>query len=476
MALGPGAAAAQPKPEPESASAPAPAPAPAPAEPVHTHESVADAPEPDRASGVARGPDRSGEWALWIPRVLLFPIRVVAEVVNYPVRRLVYTYEAYNLGPRVRSIFFNQEDTVGLFPVALVETGFGLNAGARLILRELGGTDFGLSGRASFGGRFRQLYSLRLSSGDTWRGVSFDLRLEGEARPKDQFWGIGDGDEAAEPPMTPQDPFAGALFQSRFRQRVLRAVAGGEVALGGPLRTRLSAALTDRDFAPTDLAEEGERIEENFDVDQLVGFERGIRHLYLEAELRLDTRRAPDYFEGASMPTAGFLIAAFAGVAVGAGRGSQTYGRYGADVQRFFRLGVGPRVLALRLFVEGVTGDYDEVPFYDLPVLGGEILLRGYEAHRFRDRVSAVGGVEYQWDLSTRYLAGFLFADAGRVFPDLDSVGLEDLRLGFGGGFEAHFRSTFYGRLTLASSKDGGFFATLSLDPVFDVKARVDRK
>jgi hypothetical protein len=483
---------------PEDAEPPADSPAPAPTEPApeplaapteptapsgassadprHTARSVAGAPRPGEARGLAREPERRGEWALWIPRVLLFPVRAVAEVIGYPIRRGIYTYEVYQLGPRVKSIFFNEEGTAGLFPVAFAETGFGLNVGARLILRRLADTDFELTGRASFGGRFRQLYSLKLSSEDTWDRFAFDLRLEGEVRPKDQFWGIGNGDEADEAPVMPLDPIGGELRQSRYRQRALRAALGGELALTRFAGARLSAGLTDREFDVSDERGEDQLIAQNFDVDQLTGFAEGSRHLYLETELRLDTRRSSSYWIGSSTPTTGFLISGFAGYALPASGSSEGYGRYGFDAQRYFFLGEGPRVLALRVYLEGVSGDYDEVPFNDLPGLGGALLLRGYDGGHFRDRVAGLASAEYQWDLSSEWFSAFAFADAGRVFPDLDSVSLEELRLGFGGGVELHTKTSFLGRLSLASSVDGGLFAILSFDPVYDVKARVERK
>ena len=132
----------------------------------------------------------------------------------------------------------------------------------------------------------------------------------------------------------------------------------------------------------------------------------------------------------------------------------------------------------LRAGIEGVTGDLDEVPFVDLPRLGGPLLLRGYRQDRFRDRVMALGSAEYQFDLSNMF-AGFLFVDAGRVYRDLSQLEqerVEDLRVGYGGGIQLHTDRTFIGRFSVASSVDGGVLVHLSLDPVYDPKARVERR
>lgn len=446
-------------------------------EQVHTAAEVAGAPAPGTASGVARGPERSGEWLLWIPRVALYPIRIVATAVGYPIRKGIYYYQVWDLKNRVKAIFFNEEGTAGLFPVAFAETGFGLNVGARLVLRELGSSDFKLNGRASFGGRFRQIYALTLSSEETWERLSFELGLVAEYRPKDLFFGIGNADLIDEPPAAPLDPAGGAAIESRFRQRALRANASG-LYRSGPLRARLSAAFNDRTFNDADESDRAtdESIVANYDRDQLTGFDEGSRHLYVEGELTFDTRRRSTPWEPAPMPTTGWKLQAFAGYAFAVDGDSSGYARYGADVQRYFRLDDGPRLIALRALIEGVTGDYGDVPFYDLPQIGGSVLLRGYDVDRFRDRIAAVASAEYQFDLSTRYLAGFLFVDTGRVYPSFDGFELSGLRLGYGGGLQVQSTNSFQGRLTLATSVDGGFFAFFNFDTIYDPSARVQRR
>ena len=125
--------------------------------------------------------------------------------------------------------------------------------------------------------------------------------------------------------------------------------------------------------------------------------------------------------------------------------------------------------------MEGVAGDLENVPFVDLPRLGGPILLRGYDRDRFRDRILGLTSAEYEFDLGYAF-TGFLFVDAGRVYPDLSDLSLDDVRFGYGGGLQLQTEKAFLGRVGLASSTDGGLIFTLSLDPVYDPKARVERK
>jgi len=170
----------------------------------------------------------------------------------------------------------------------------------------------------------------------------------------------------------------------------------------------------------------------------------------------------------------GWLASAFVGRTQRLDMGVD-YSRYGAEVQHFLRIGEGPRVLVARLHGEGVTGGLDEVPFTELPQLGGKALLRGYPTDRFRDRVAAVGSLEYRWDLSFR-LTGSLFVDAGRVYPSLRELSFDDMRVGYGIGIEYHSHASFFGQLSLASSIDGGVFLNLAFDPVFDLDTRVERR
>ncbi len=446
-----------------------------PAETTWTSAEVSSAPKPKDAHSRVAEPSRKGEGALWIPRILLFPLRVVGEIVTFPIYWGLYSYEAYSLGPRVKSVFFNEDGTVGIYPTAFIETGFGLNVGGRLILRRLI-KDVGLTARAGYGGRFSQIYSTSISTRDSFD--RFELELDGvfEIRPKDRFYGIGNGtgDVLEDPPAMPLDPFGGNQIKSVFKQDALRIAAAGAYQLRPRLKLRASAAINYRSFDDGE-DEVDERIETNFQTDALAGYDDSTRTLYSELELTYDSRRPVNRWESKATPATGYLLQAFAGYTLGVSDDPARYIRYGADLQRIIRLAAAPRTLALRLFAEGVTGSYDEVSFYDLPLLGGPLLLRGYDRDQFRDRVSGLASAEYQFD-AIAFLSGFVFADAGRVFSDVDELEFDGMRLGFGGGIQFHTSGSFLGRFTVATSKDGGFFLTLSFDPVYDVKARVERK
>jgi hypothetical protein len=196
----------------------------------------------------------------------------------------------------------------------------------------------------------------------------------------------------------------------------------------------------------------------------------GVRHAYGELELRWDTRRRATVWEPRDVHSVGSLAAAFTG-RVHRLDGGPDFWRYGVELQHDWRLARGPRVLAVRLRGAGVTGQRDEVPFTELPSLGGGSFLRGYSFERFRDRVAAFGSIQYQWDIS-HMVDAYLFTDAGRVFPSLDELTVHGMRVGYGIGLELHGQNGFLLEGTLASSIDGGVFVSVSLNPVLDQKER----
>lgn len=450
------------------AAAPTPDVVPTPLD-EPTAADVAGAPAAGAESGRVDTPDERDGAGRLIARGLLFVPRVAVTVVFAPVEGTAWAVERYQLIERTRRLFFNDAGTFGVFPTFELEAGFGLNLGARLVHSNLFGRREHLDVRASGGGRSRERYLLELTTGERLgRRVGVELGAEYEKRPKDVFWGLGNADEVAMP--EPIDPTAmDAAAESRFRHRIMRVRGAFDVRVVRALHVRGAGAVADHTF---DGSDSGRPIDEVFVTDRLAGY-RGARNAYGELELRWDNRGAHAR-EPASVISNGRLIAAYAGrmTALDDGR---DYWRYGLDVQQFFRIGPGPRVIALRSHAEGVTGPRDAVPFHDLPRLGGKTVLRGYPLDRFRDRVALVSSLDYSWDLASN-LSASLFADVGRVHHALDELERDGMRVGYGMSIELHTQRSFLARASLASSIDGGVFFNFALDPVFELDQRVERR
>ncbi len=444
---------------------------------VTTAREAEGSPRPGRESGIVERPKEPRN-LLWVPRALLFVPKTALEVAMAPIRGGGWAYEHYAVGERFTRIVFDEKEEVGLFPVVSYESGFGPNWGVKGVHRNLFGKRERVSMEANFGGRFRQSYALRAGSGNRFKRLSPGLRVGYERRPKDIYYGIGN-DARAERSGEGLDPLLddGAV-KSRYRQDIARATLEMDLKLRRELSLHLRSSLQGRAFARSLEDQATQDIEANFDTRALVGFEDGLRNAYNEAELRLDTRKALSPFESSATPGAGWFIAGFTGYARGIQSDPSNYLRYGLHVQRYIRLARGPRTLALRAYVEGVTGDYNDVPFVDLPRLGGS-LLRGYNRGRFQDRVATVATAEYRWDLSER-MASIVYVDAGRVHPSLSELSFDSFRASAGGALQLHSKTSFSMRLgfgvSVGRNREPGAVVRLSLQPAFETQERTVRR
>lgn len=479
LATQPGLAAAQLS-DAEEASAPGSVAGTAQPRPVYatqrslrTAADVAKAVLPSEARGVRVEPNGPPA-VLWLPRAILVLPRWALELAMAAPRGLLWTYDRFQIAERWKSIFFNDEGTIGIFPVAFVETGFGLNAGVRLFHRDLFGHAERFRIRASYGGRFRQLYSAKLTTGELL-GRRTILTVEGDYQifPKSRFYGIGNRDEQE------ATAIAGLInpLDSRTSVKTRFAHNDGNVALAiesqptNLLRLRLASAWRHREFTGNVSAHDDPELTEIYATEGLVGYQTGLRNIYIEAEIAIDTRRTTEFYMSRASPSTGWHLTSFLGRRQGLGNDPSAHWRYGLDLQRYFDLFAGDRVLLLRAYVEGVTGDLDKVSFVDLPQLGGPAFLRGYGRERFRDRIVTMGTVEYSYPV-IRSFAGYLFIDAGRVWRSYERMRAEGFRIGFGGGIQMHTVNSFLARVFVASSIDGGIQFNLSFDPIFDARSR----
>jgi hypothetical protein len=446
-----------------------PPPLPTPAEPEHTAADVASAPVPGDESGRSDGVDPGDSTARQIGRGLLFFPKLAVDAALFPIRGLVWFEDRYRPDDWYRRVFFNDAMTIGLYPTFVIDTSLGVTVGARFVHKDLLGQHEQLQLQAAASSRFQQIYSAGFRSGDRF-GERFHLDYDAgyERRPHDAFYGIGNGDRM---PVGAQiDPRVDATsVEARFRQDRTRFAMVADLRVFSHLHLRGSGAAAQVQFAAGD---EGNAIDQVYSPMGLVGF-GGVEYGYGELELRWDGRHAAA-FEPGAVYSGGSLVDVFGGRLHRLDPGPDFW-RYGGDVQHFVRLGDAPRVIVARFHGEGVTGGRDEVPFTELPRLGGSTYLRGYDLDRFRDRVAAFGTLAYSWDVS-QWVSGNLFVDVGRVYPGLDQLSLDHLRAGYGIGLEIHGNHDFLLEGSIASSIDGGLFLNLAFNPVYDLDERVRRR
>jgi len=452
---------------------PVPPPAPAPEQPQSAAD-VANAPRPGTESGRLDPLDTGDGVMRVVGRGLLFIPRLPLELVFQPVRGVFYVQDRYNAAGVVAAWFTTEDKRIAIFPTALVETGFGLNVGVRASFKNMLGAGERLNLRAGFGGRFRTIAEAKLTLGEKEKTpVSVGVLGRLEARDQDRFFGYGNGDTVDAPGMLIDPTTDATAIDTRYSVKTSRIVPFVRARLPGNVALLASAAIT-RDRTDNNVNANQLQIDEVYDISRLPGF--GKRDaLYAELEASWDTRRPANRFDGQGMRGAGHLVSVFGGRYEGLADNTINFYRGGFDLQQFVALTQGPRALEFRVFAEAVTGPRDEIPFLELPRLGGQRLLRGYNIDRFRDKVAAVGQVGYLFSLS-RYVAMTIFADVGRVYADVDALTWRDQRVGFGTALEIYSSTGMVARAEIAGSADGSVFAYLSLDPVFDTRARTDRR
>jgi len=193
-----------------------------------------------------------------------------------------------------------------------------------------------------------------------------------------------------------------------------------------------------------------------YDTSRLPGFDDGSRTLELNGNLVVDTRDA----EGAT--GSGVYLEAFGGGL--APQHDYHFAHYGAELPGYIDLYHRTRVLVLRVAHEAVTGKDENIPFADLPRLGGPSRLRGYTLDRFRDKTTAVATVEYHYPIH-ELIAGSLFLDAGRAAPTYKSLfELDQWRVG--GGVGLIIRSKTSVLFTLDVAYGDGVNVYFTTDPL----------
>ena len=109
--------------------------------------------------------------------------------------------------------------------------------------------------------------------------------------------------------------------------------------------------------------------------------------------------------------------------------GDFDFNRYEVDIRQYIAM-KPHQVLALQAFLQTVTGT---PPFYELPALGGQRIMRGYYQGRYRDESLLAGQIEYRARLRGRF-GGVAFAGIGDVASDPSDFRIRSLKtsLGFG--------------------------------------------
>jgi hypothetical protein len=451
---------------------------PATTVPVSTPPKTTAAPRPDAASGVVVEDDPStSESARVLPRALLFFPRIVVTAAAQPIRGIAYVYERYDLLERFTDATFTDDRKFGIYPVGGYESSFGFKVGARLLYKDIFGDSERLKLRADYGGEFRYALGAHIGTGKRFGPIRFEVDSSIERRPREKFYGIGNGDELESTPISPIDPSVeDTAVSSRFQEDAFRNVATIDIAFADELHARTSGALMHRDFEAPPMEERN--IETSFDTTKLIGYQDGVKNVYVEEELVIDTRRPASPYATQTLDGTGWLARGHFGITRGVEKDPSHFYSYGGELQRYFDLYDGTRTLSVRAMVDaigGTDGRTDgKISFIDLPRLGGSEYLRGYPKDRFRDRAVLLGTVEYTWALMNNASA-YTFVDVGQAIAKFEDVPEEKIRIGYGFGIQVHTKNTFLMRTQLAFSREGDLVFNLVFSPAFGRRERAGR-
>ncbi|MFQ3597127.1 MAG: BamA/TamA family outer membrane protein [Chloroherpetonaceae bacterium] len=135
------------------------------------------------------------------------------------------------------------------------------------------------------------------------------------------------------------------------------------------------------------------------------------------------------------------------------------FARYAFDVRQYIP-SVASHVIALHALGIFSSGD---VPFFMMPMIGGQYQMRGYYEGRFRDNHLVVGQAEYRIPVWWRIGVNF-FASVGTVASRISAFRLSDLKHSVGAGlrFAINEKEKLNGRLDFALGQNtSGFYITI---------------
>jgi hypothetical protein len=387
----------------------------------------------------------------------------VVRGVFAPARGVLYLQARYDLVTKIRDVFVNDAGTLGVYPDGSYESTFGLSYGARAFANDLFGHAEELSLSAKTGGAYRAAAQLKFEA-DELAGAP--IYMKARARYEDNvnayFAGIGNAPhvEGMNLAATASD------VPTRFsQQRFLGVVSTGAVM--GPVKLGGSMIFNQRSFGTSGDGASDPSIEQVYDTSTLRGFDAGFSNLELTADAELDTRNTRGPTEH------GTRIRAFFGG--GSLVESARYGHYGAEAAYYLTPGWARRTLIFRGVVEGVIDRDDDIPFTELPRLGGANFLRGYHTDAFRDKLATLGTVEYHYPIHNN-LSGALFVEGGKVGRTYDEVfgkGLrQDWHVGYGGGLLIHTKSSIVLRVDLAYGDGLNFYLSTDVLDAFRNRER----
>jgi len=360
-------------------------------------------------------PPTAREAAAWVPRIALYPAHLVAEyALRRPVVSLVRWGEVHHVKERVYDAFTWNDGRGGVYPIASVDLGLKQTAGLRMYWGGLpvDANEVRVSVYAATQGVFGayledHLKVLRDGTGTVHVGAGYVTRPDGV------FYGLG-----------PDTLTSDKTFYS-FQTRDFHLGFKGD--LGGLNHTFATLGLRQADFGTSPLPG-SPSIDTRFggpgQSPLPPGFS-GYRLLYARLGLAVDTRdpRIDLVPIGSGVRLQPELL-----YAVDPSKASTRFLIWGANAGIFYDVSGARHVLGFELgarFAERLGAA--EIPFTELPSLGGLPWLRGFLGGRFRGESTFIATAQYRYAFWT-FVDAELFTSLGNSFKGhLEGFAIERL-------------------------------------------------
>lgn len=398
--------------------------------------------------------------ALWVPRIVLFPLYVVSEyLIRQPLGWLVSTAERERWPTIIINFLTFDDRRAGIVPTGMIDFGLRPSIGVYVFWNDFLTADNALRFRAAYGGD--DLWLVRLT--DRFPLGAGQLALTGsyESRPDNVFHGIGRDHDRQRSRYFRSVTRAGAMYSAEWYRSSYARIGAGlrEVELDGERSCCDDPSVMDRVRAGALEAPPG--MDQVFDVvDQT-------------AEIVLDSRwprdpelpRASDYVmppgNGVRLALRGQVSELMDQSLAPSDPIADAWLHYGASLGAYVDVSGQQRSLGLTALLDFVEPIGDGgVPLIDLVTLGGERPLRGFLSGELVDRSAAALRLDYRWPVAV-WLDGSLLYEVGNVFGSaLSGFQLGQLRSSYGIGLQAVGAQDHVFQLLLAvgseSFDDGG--------------------
>ncbi len=353
---------------------------------------------------------------------LLAPFQFPKWLLNtliWPAKKSIEYAEEIDLTNRAKDFFSNEEQTIWLYPLVKFSNDQGVSWGVlfknnHFLQRNKSITlDYHFYEYENYEGKFT--YNGRFDSNSRF---FYSATIEASSNPEREFFGIG----------KQANTFRKTLLDEERRDIHYR--------LGTTFKNMPFLSLYGSVGYSREKKRHSKKIEKDDDEDDhelpaeivypgllLLGFDESLGFVEYGLTLKYD-KSYPSAF-----PYTGQVIQL--GILHGLSLNDNhfEYIKTHFKVSQFFDLFKNNRILVLGLNFRAVQGNGKTIPFYELPTLGKDELLRGFPIQRFRDRKAIVGNIEYRFPIwqafvpNQTYGIAKTFLDVGHTFGDLSDMG-----------------------------------------------------